>query len=128
MKLEKYTGQFFRFLVVGSISTVVNYSFFYFLFKFLFVNYLISSGAGYVLGLLVGFAINKQWTFEVKDESKNYLLGYLIIYTLSLIIGILFLKFLVEMLSFKAEMANIFVLILTTLTNFFGIKTLVFKK
>ena len=113
---------------MGSISTVINYSSFYVLYKFLFINYLFSSATGYILGLLVGFIINKEWTFEAKDKARIYIIGYIIVYTLSLVAGILFLKFLVEQLNLLAEIANIFVLILTTLTNFFGIKFLVFKK
>ena len=128
MKLESFSNQFFKFVLVGFISTVINYSFFYVLYKFLFINYLLSSGTGYILRLLAGFVINKKWTFEAKDKARIYIIGYIIVYTLSLVAGILFLKFLVEQLNLLAEIANIFVLILTTLTNFFGIKFLVFKK
>ena len=128
MRPESSTNQFVKFALVGSLSTIVNYSFFFILYSTLSLNYLISAAIGYVIGLLVGFIINKNWTFQVQDESRNFIFNYLIIYILSLGIGMLFLEFLVKKLNLVAEIANILVIGLTTLTNFIGIKFLVFKK
>ena len=128
MKPESSTKQFVKFVLVGSISTVINYGFFFLLYSTLSLNYIIAAAIGYVIGLLVGFIINKSWTFQAQDKSRNFIFDYLIIYILSLALGMLFLEFLVKQLNLIAEIANILVIGLTTFTNFVGIKFLVFKK
>jgi len=128
LKPESSTKQFVKFVLVGSISTVINYGFFFLLYSTLSLNYIIAAAIGYVIGLLVGFIINKSWTFQAQDKSRNFIFDYLIIYILSLLIGILFIRFLVEELKIMPEIANILVIGLITLTNFIGVKFFVFKK
>ena len=128
MKLKISNNQFFRFVIVGSISTIINYSSFYLFYTFLTINYVVSSATGYVTGLLVGFVINKNWTFGAEGQYRKFIFTYLIIYILSLLIGVMFIRFLVEELEIMPEIANIMVIGVTTLTNFIGVKFLVFKK
>ena len=128
MKLKISNSQFFRFVIVGSISTIINYSSFYLFYTFLTINYVVSSATGYVAGLLVGFVINKSWTFGAEGQYRKFIFTYLIIYILSLLIGVMFIRFLVEELKIMPEIANIMVIGVTTLTNFIGVKFLVFKK
>lgn len=128
MKLNTSRNQFFRFIIVGSISTIINYSSFYSFYVLLEINYVISSAGGYIIGLVIGFSINKNWTFGVGGLYRRFILTYLIIYILSLLIGILFIIFLVEELEIMPEIANILVIGVITISNFVGVKFFVFKK
>jgi putative flippase GtrA len=121
-------SQFIRFAVVGIISTALNYSLFLLLLSVFSINYLIASAFGYVCGLCLGYPLNRLWTFELVQDSSDKKIKYLLVYLLSLVMGLVLLEFLVVNLLFRPEIANIFVIGFLTLAKFVGIKYLVFKK
>ena len=120
--------ELFRFIIIGVFSSTINYLAFYFLYNFFSVFYILASGVGFVAGVFVGYGLNKNWTFQIKEKKKQYVLKYLIIYLVSLFLGLFFLNFLVQILDSSPELANALTIILTTCTNFIGTKFWVFKK
>lgn len=120
--------QFSKFVVVGVLSTIVNYSCFWILLDYLHLNYLLASGSGFMIGVFAGYGLNKSWTFGQKQEVVNQVTKYYGVYLVSLILGLLLLKALTSFWGLEPKIANIIVIGFTTLTNFAGIKCLVFKK
>jgi putative flippase GtrA len=121
------TKQAARFLVIGFISTAINYSLFLILFLSGFFNYLFSSGLGYISGMIFGFYYNRKVTFYSKEGIKKSLLVYLIVYIGSLLISLYLLDLFVEKYNSDVLLTNLLLLILTTLTNFFGVKIFAFR-
>jgi putative flippase GtrA len=119
--------QVYKFALVGGISTLINYGTFYFFFKILGWNYLLSSSLGYLLGVVLGFIFNKRWTFRSKSKLKREMVSYFILYTCTLFLSMLVLKLQVEILKVQPLLANLFTIILTTIINFIGTKFFVFK-
>jgi len=120
--------QFYKFIIVGIVSTIINYGVFYFFIEVLLINYLISSSFGFMSGVVVGYSINRNWTFESKVEKKSKeIIGYLSVYFFSLFLSLIVLKIMVDLAKIDAKIANFFVLILTTFVNFIGIKIRVFN-
>ena len=131
MKRETYSlasAQLFKFISVGTLSTLLNYSSFYILLSFYNLNYMLSSAIGYLLGVSVGFIFNKGWTFQYQGASLKEPFQYIALYSFSLLVGLAFLKLLVSSLNIPPEIANIATIILTAITNFFGLKLWVFRK
>jgi putative flippase GtrA len=124
---REVSKQFLKFCVVGFESTISNYLTFTTMIYFLFINYIVSFITGFIFGTLFGFVFNKMWSFESKRNYKLEIGIYFLIYLISLGIGILLLRFLVDHLNISPIVANIPVLILTTLINFSGTKIFVFK-
>ena len=120
--------QFSKFIFVGLFSTAVNYLCFWLLLDFLHINYQLAFVSGYMTGVLAGFTLTKQWTCKANGKTKGEIFKYCGVYIVSLILGGLFLRSLVEGLSLDPKIANIIVIGFTTVTNFAGIKFLVFKK
>jgi ribonuclease H / adenosylcobalamin/alpha-ribazole phosphatase len=119
---------FFKFAIVGGVSTIFNYAFFYLLLKYLEVNYLVSSGSGYILGVFIGFYLNKFFTFESKSLKYGVeLIKYFLVYGISLGISLFILKGLV-FFGLNILIANILIIGLTTIINYFGSKYFVFAK
>lgn len=115
-----------KFVVVGIVSTIFNYTLFYILFSIFGINYLVSSAGGYLFGVIVGFCLNKIFTFGSK--SKRYVLEvskYFSVYVVSLFLGLGLLKLLVHF-GVNILLANVFNIGLTTITNYLGSKYLVF--
>ena len=117
--------QLTKFLIVGGFSTVVNYAVFYSLLTFFQFGYLFASGSGFVSGVLFGYLINKSWTFEV-DSSEAFFFKYLVVYLFSLSLSLAVMEVLVGYFGLAAEIANILCIVITTCTNFVGVKHVVF--
>ena len=128
MKLNILRTQATRFIGVVIISAVINYSLFYALLFLGSVNYLVSSSAGYLAGLLLGFFLNSNWTFGRYNLNKDILARYLFLYISSLSLGLILLRILVHNFYVLPEIANIAILVFTTLSNFIGLKFWVFKR
>ena len=119
------SSQLLKFCFMGGIATIINYSFFYILLVF-GVHYLISSASGYILGMFIGFVLNKKFTFESKSKKTAVeIIKYFIVYSLSLFFGLLFLEIQVR-LGIDVLLANLFSVVLIVITNFTGCKFVVF--
>ena len=113
---------------MGILSTVFNYGIFAFLYKIVSVHYILSSMIGYVSGLLLGYLLNKNWTFIAQvDKSKSYIVGYITVYAISLVSSQALLLFLVEILLINPLYANVLAIVLSTVMNFLGTNFFVFK-
>ncbi|KTR03516.1 hypothetical protein NS365_18130 [Aureimonas ureilytica] len=122
------TGEIGRFLIVGALSTVVNYSVFYGLIL-LGIDYIPAAAGGFLIGVAVGYSLNKSWTFGVSAPSSPKLVAsYWLVYGISLICGLLFIRGLVELLNFDPRIANLAAIVLTTCTNFLGTRFFVFRR
>ena len=118
---------FFKFCFVGGIATILNYGLFYILFTFGF-HYLLSAASGYILGVVIGFILNKILTFQ--SSSKKYaveITKYLMVYTFTLFLGLGILQLLVWS-GLHPLLANLLVLIPTTISNYLGCKWFVFDQ
>ncbi len=69
------TGEIGRFLIVGALSTVVNYSVFYGLIL-LGIDYIPAAAGGFLIGVAVGYSLNKSWTFGVSAPSSPKLVAF----------------------------------------------------
>lgn len=120
--------QVWRFLVVGGLSTILNFSLFLTLYSYMGVQYMPASACGFIGGVIFGYCVNKSWTYEIQDGSDRYVLPYFGVYTVSLMIGLAFLNLQTNVLAVPPIPANVLTIGLTTCTNFLGTKFIVFKK
>ena len=125
---QELLNRFIKFLIVGGTCTIINYAIFFVLLNYFGVQYLLSSAIGYTSGLVIGYFINKFWTYQVeKNSQEKFMFKYLLVYSASLAGSTVFLKILVDLLNFNPTLANIFAIGLSTITNFVGTNFLVFK-
>jgi putative flippase GtrA len=119
----------FRFLIVGLISTIINYLFFIFFLKEWEWQYQIASICGFIIGVSIGYPLNKLWTYKVshKTESSAVFYKYGCVYLASLTVNFYVLGFLVKKFSFDPRVANGAAIIVTTIINFIGTKFWAFR-
>lgn len=118
-------SQFSRFILVGGISTIINYSVFYALFS-LGYNYLIASAVGYIVGAVFGYVFNARLTF--KKKAGLSVIPYFSVYTFSLVTGLGVLKFFASSLNINPLLANLLAIGYTTMTNFLGSRYIAFNE
>ena len=64
--------QFFRYLCVGSLGFVTDYSSLFLLTEFAGLYYLFSAPAAFVLGLLVHYTLSVKWVFSRRNLNNRY--------------------------------------------------------
>ncbi len=116
-----------KFIIVGIVSTILNYLLFYLLHGWLQVNVLVSSASGYVFGLAAGFILNHFWTYSMEKFYWNKAAGYLLVYLSSLGVSTLFLWLAVDKAGFNPFFMNVIAIGITTMLNFIGLHFYTYK-
>ncbi|MBL8030464.1 MAG: GtrA family protein [Candidatus Doudnabacteria bacterium] len=119
---------FAKFCLVGILSTLVNYSIFYALFKIADFYYLLASSLGFICGIFVSYILNRKFTF--KSESQKRLIEffkYLLVCLVSLCFSLLTLNLMVEKAHLSPLLGNLFAIGVSTVLNFTGARLIVFK-
>lgn len=115
-----------RFLVGGGSAVIVDYIT-YQIFMNVGIDRNISKGISFVCGSVVGFIINKVWTFESAGFKKSEIVRYIILYSCTAFINALVNKVVlavaaIELLGFLCATG------VSTVLNFLGQKYFVFRK
>jgi len=127
-KINDLLGRVIRFSVVGTVSTAANYICFVLLYKVLQLHYVSSSSIGYVIGLLLGYSLNKNWTFIKKVAiGKSYIFQYSTAQIAALIFCQALLFYLVEFFRIDPLLANVIALAVGAIVSFLLIDIFVFK-
>jgi len=117
------------FVLVGIASTFWNFLVFLLFLKIYMFHYLTSSTLGFISGVLLGYFLNSKWTFiGTNSHNLKTFIKYVIVYFCSLLVGLLIMNLLVEYFLMNKLLANCFTICFTTLTNFIGLKKIVFIK
>jgi len=116
-----------RFIIAGSLSTLVNFLFYFLLYKFT-LNLIFSASFGYLIGLLNSYILGKTWVFKKNLEySFKEIIRFLSIY----FFGWLGMSLIILGLESFDKFSYIFIWLVGTLysvlNNFFGSKYIVFK-
>lgn len=70
---------FVRFLLVGLLNTLVGLSTIYIAMYLLQLEIVQANALGYAVGILIGFALNKTWTFSSRDHVVSSFIRYLLV-------------------------------------------------
>ena len=76
-----------RFIISGTIVNTTDFSIYFFLFHFL--SFSVSKGISFTCAGIVGYLLNKHWTFKHKQPSIAEVGRYVLINLLALAINVL---------------------------------------
>lgn len=124
----KNNQTFLRFLIVGVFASIINLLCFYILFYKLNIFETLSYSISYIVGVATGYFFNKKWSFNYKNNTNKSLFSkYLLVYTFNLFIGMGIFELVLILSSIEELLVQFIVIIITAISNFFGIKIFVFK-
>jgi len=127
-KLSLIQHSFIRFLVIGLISAVLNFS----LYVLIFLtssNIILSSVFGYLIGISTSFYFGKIWVFSSSHVFNiSEIVRFLIVYFLGGLGMTLIIIWLNQDLGLGYKLSWIGGIIFSIINNYFGSKYLVFKK
>lgn len=125
---KKNNLQIFRFILAGLIASGINflvYSSLYLIFK----KIVIASFCGYFIGILISYALAKNWVFQ--NKSRKNLLKNLSIFFLIYTLGGIEMSFVIVLLNQflnNYKIAWLFGAFIGSLNNYLGAKYFLFKK
>ena len=124
MRTFRY-NEILRFLVGGGSAVLTDYIVYSFLMKRIDVSF--AKAISYIAGAIVGFIINKLWTFESKDFKMVEIYKYCILYCCSALVNALVNQGVLDLLDISV-FAFFFATGVSTIINFLGQKFFVFRK
>lgn len=117
----------FKFLIVGVLSTTINYATFALLLLGIHVAYILASVIGYVIGMVFGYVLNRRWSFSTTSGmSLTEVVLYGLVYMGSLGVNTLSLFALVEYGAVSPLVGNVSAITISTATNYLGLRYAVF--
>lgn len=125
-----------RFIIVGLINTAVGASIMFFAYNVLDLSYWVSSAANYVVGSVVSYFLNKNFTFQNTEKGGGFVLKFIVniavcwsvAYGLAQPLVLLTIGEVVTDPKWQDNIAMLVGMVLFTSFNYFGQRFYVFKK
>jgi putative flippase GtrA len=91
-----------KFTLVGAANFIITFSVFTIMLKLLWINYLLSIVAAWVVGLLFSYVLNFSWVFKPEEhiQFKVRFIKFILASVLSIAINVLVLGYIVEHTDF----------------------------
>jgi putative flippase GtrA len=121
-----------RFLAVGATNTVVGYlvfsAFTLWVFADVHLGYLLSLALSYVIGITLAFVLYRRFVFPVHGHLLRDFARFVSVYLVAIGINAAALPLLVEVAQVPPLLAQLMILVVTTLLSFFGHKKFSFRR
>lgn len=121
-----------RFLAVGATNTVVGYlvfsGFTLWVFADVYLGYLLSLALSYAVGITLAFVLYRRFVFLVHGHLLRDFARFVSVYLVAIGINAPALPLLVEVAHVPPLLAQLIILVATTLLSFFGHKKFSFRR
>lgn len=124
---SKSARQFVRYLITGGTAFVAEYAMYQVLYRFLGVDYAVSSVIVYSALFVITFVATRRWTFESRGNAKRQLLLYFLLFAFNVFVGnYLMMRAFVGM-GMSKDIAPFFKTAIITCWNFILYKFVIYK-
>ena len=110
-------GQFIRYALVGAIANGAGY-FLYLELVWSGQDPKVAATVSFAAVLLIGFALNRRWTFQVSHFSFNSLIRYVLAYLAAYLLNIFGLYYLVDVIGLQPEMIQAILIVVIAMALF----------
>ncbi len=137
MGLMKHVGAIvsdhrFKFLLVGGTNTVVGYVVYGALYQFVFravpLGYVISLVISYAISIVLAFYLYRRFVFKVTGHVVRDFIRFVGVYAVAITVNIVALPVLVEFAHVPPLIAQLIVIVATTLLSYFGHREVSFRR
>ena len=116
------------YLIISAVSTLVDFSILYLLTSLAGIHYLFSALAGYSMGSVLNYSLNKKYNFRDKQKVRMQFPIYMSIALIGLIFTQILLAFFVEIFDLWYIYAKLLASLIVLIWNFWGHKNVTFRK
>lgn len=117
---------FIRYLLVGVVNTLVGLGTIYFAMYFLGMRIAFANAAGYLVGILVSFILNRNWTFGSQGPVAPSFLRFLLVLVVGYVANLVTVLFVHTRLELNAYVAQAIGIVPYTAIGFLGSRYFVF--
>ena len=125
IKSNLFDVRTYKLMMVGFLSFVADYTLYIFLLNYIQID--ISKALGVLLGILISFTMNRNWTFNSKTKVSKEAKKFATLYMVNLILNVLVNKY-IYYLTNDNKISYFISLFITIIIGFVGQKYWVFKK
>jgi len=119
--------QYVKFIVVGSMNTLVSFFIFFICYALLQYSYFISLVISYAIGILNSYFWNSLWTFGVKRTDIKSLIKFISVYIITFILNLFIVFILVDVYEVGVLVSQGFSLFVVSAVSFVAHKYWSFK-
>jgi len=120
---------FFRFLIVGCITAVVQFSMLSILLEILVIDYKLATSLAYITAVVFHFSANRYFTFQLDGLPEiSQIFRYLVVAIVNFMITLLVTILSVEALGLGAYIGTILSILITIVFGYLATKHWVFIK
>ncbi len=119
-------NNFVRFLIVGTVNTLIGYGVFYLLLTYCDAQAYLANSAGYMVALIVAFLLSKTFVFESKYTHQmvpRFILAFLVAFFINQLV----LLSLIQRFQIIPEFAQVVAMSVYTIIFYFLNKKFVFR-
>ena len=123
----------YKFLIVGAANTAITFVIYAALVS-AGVHYNLALPIVYVIGIALGFVVNRSWTFAKpssansrEKQSGTQLMQYILVYVLVFLLNLIVLNVLVQQFGVSPIVAQFFALCISTVCSYSLQKLWVFR-
>ena len=106
-----------KFLIVGGSNTLVMFAL-YALLIYVGLDYRLAITADYVLGICLGYALNRYWTFKSQGKPKLGFLKYCVSYVGAFVLNFVLLVGFVELFGLGEYVGQVAAIALATIAMY----------
>jgi putative flippase GtrA len=117
-----------RFLIVGVLTFIINFSLVFLMDKLFNLNYKLSISIAYLLTLIVHFMLNRSFTFKIYHFDSSHLIKYSVLPIINFFISFLTAIFVVEILNMPPYFSVFFATSISAGISYTFMKYFVFLK
>ncbi len=119
--------QYVKFIVVGTMNTLISFFIFFVCLTMLQCNYLITLVISYVIGVLNSYFCNSTWTFEKNYTCGKQFVKFILVYILTFIINFFLVFLLVDAIKISVLVSQGISLFVVSIVSFMAHKYWSFK-
>ena len=110
MKNKKLIEQIIKFVIVGGIATIIDFSIFHILHNILNANVVYSNVIAFSISVIYNYIASVKWVFEVdeKKSKKKQLVFFFALSIIGLLINTIIVHLWVDILHFDSKIQSLF--------------------
>ncbi len=116
-------------MVVGTFCVFIDYGIYSALTTGAGLTVNVSKGLSYLVGIVVGFLLNKSWTFESSRRPWREAITYFALYAVTLVVNVNCNRLVLDLIGADHRMfAFVVATGVTTVLNFIGMRLVTFRQ
>lgn len=117
-----------RYLVVGALTTLINYLCFLFSTAVIHMPWTYANIAAWIISVVFAFVTNRKLVFNSKGSWKKECISFFFLRFISLLAEFLFLYLMIDKMMVNEQISKIVTNIVVIILNYIFCHTLIFKK